>query len=294
MVYSINMLAPNATGNMNFTCRSGNSYSSDTNGVIKTVVGQDIIDLTSENCISLGAVGSKSNYTATTAPTASNDNTQDYGAASRWLNTTTGLEYVCVSAATGAAVWTLLGANDVPWVTGKFYGTPRGVTPAALLTLASTLYAYPVIVPNQVTLATLNLSVTTGQTGGAAHIGLYADTGAGYPGSLIVDSGILAATATAVVNKTGLSIVLAPGIYWAASIFTTSVTYPSVAGTTVAYTNELANMCGFDTAAHALATSAQAGGGLTVAGTYGALPATFTTGAALNLNAGIPLIALGV
>ena len=294
MTYSINMLAPGATANMTFTCRSGNIYSSDINGVVKSVIGQDIIDLTAADCISLGLTGSKSNFAATTAPSGSNDNTQDYGTGSRWINTTTGLEYVCVSAATGSAVWTQTPCSQPAWVHTQFYGVPRGVTPAALLTLASTLYAYPVVIPNQVTLSSLAISVTTGQTGGAAHVGLYADTGSGYPGSLIVDSGVLAATTTAVVSKTSLTNVLAPGVYWAASIFTATGTYPSVAGSTVAYGNELANMLGFDTAAHALATSGEAGGGITVAGTYGALPTTFTAGATLNLNAGVPLVAIGV
>jgi hypothetical protein len=63
----------------------------------------------------------------------------------------------------------------------------------------------------------------------------------------------------------------------------------------VAYTSELANLGGFDTAAHALATSGEAGGGIIATGaTYGALPANFPAGGVLNLNAGVPLIALGV
>ncbi len=188
----------------------------------------------------------------------------------------------------------LVGAGD-PWVTGQFYGTPKGVTPVALLTITATLYAYPIIVPNSVTVASLNMSVTTGQTGGAGHFGIYADNGKGYPGALEVESGAQTMTSSSsIATKSGLSTSLTPGVYWLASIFTATGTYPSVAGTTVAYTNELANQLGFDTAAHALATSGEAGGGITVAGTYGALPATFTSGATLNLGTGIPLIAVGV
>jgi hypothetical protein len=44
------------------------------------------------------------NYT-TTDPLASSDNTLGYSVGSRWINTTSGNEYVCTSAATGAAVW---------------------------------------------------------------------------------------------------------------------------------------------------------------------------------------------
>lgn len=49
--------------------------------------------------------GAHPNFTAITAPTVSNDNTQGYSAGSLWLDTATGVTYVCISAATGAAVW---------------------------------------------------------------------------------------------------------------------------------------------------------------------------------------------
>lgn len=183
------------------------------------------------------------------------------------------------------------------WVTGRFYGLPLGATLAAVLTITATLYAYPIYVPSAVTVATLNLSVTTGQTGGAAHIGIYADNGAGYPGTLVYDSGAvtgLTSTAVSTVTPTAGSVVLNPGVYWLASIFTATSTFPSVVGATAVYTGELSNSIGYDTAAHALATSGQAVTGISVAGTYGALPSTFTSGATVTLNATTPVFSLGV
>jgi hypothetical protein len=52
------------------------------------------------------------NLTATTDPGVSNDNTQGYGPGSIWINTTSGALrwWECVSAATGAAVWSFAGA----------------------------------------------------------------------------------------------------------------------------------------------------------------------------------------
>ena len=44
-------------------------------------------------------------FNATVAPVVSDDNTAGYEVGSRWLNTTAGREYVCISASTGAAVW---------------------------------------------------------------------------------------------------------------------------------------------------------------------------------------------
>lgn len=189
---------------------------------------------------------------------------------------------------------TYFGGN-LPMVAGRFYGSPAGVTPVALLTVTATLYAYAIYIPNAVTVASLNIGVTTGQTGGAAHVGIYADNGAGYPGALVYDSGVISGlTSTTVVTKSGVATTLNAGWYWIASIFTASGTFPSVTGITANYGSATNAQIGSDTAAHLLATSGQASTGITVAGTYGALPSTFTAGGAPVLNAAVPLIAIGV
>lgn len=69
---------------------------------------------------------------------------------------------------------------------------------------------------------------------------------------------------------------------------------PSVDGISATYT-ALASMIGFDTAAHALATSGEAPTGISVTGqTYGALPASFPSGSAITLNAATPAVAIGL
>jgi len=50
----------------------------------------------------------RDNLAATADPTVSNDNTQGYGIGSLWVRTSTHRIYVCVDAATGAAVWKVL------------------------------------------------------------------------------------------------------------------------------------------------------------------------------------------
>jgi hypothetical protein len=219
-------------------------------------------------------------------------------------NTYTAVNGVITNVAVGTDVTDLLkggctlipspeNAPVLPMVKGQFYG-PVGATLAALLTVTATLYAYPVYIPNPITIKTLSLSVSTGQTGGAAHIGIYADNG-GQPGALVFDSGAVSGlTSTAVVTNTPtVSPTLTPGWYWIATIFTASSTFPSVEAISATYT-ALASMLGFDTAAHALATSGQAPTGISVAGTYGALPATFPSGATLTLNADTPAVAIGL
>lgn len=185
--------------------------------------------------------------------------------------------------------------GDLPMVTGRFYGSPNGVTPVAVLTVTATLYAYPIYIANDVTVSTLNIGCTTGQTGGAARLGIYSDNGGGYPGALVYDSGAIAGlTSTTVVTKSSVATTLQAGWYWIASIFTASGTFPSVTGITANYGSSTNAQIGSDTAAHLLATSGQAATGISVTGTYGAMPSTFTTGAAPVLNAAVPLIAIGV
>lgn len=298
---SINMLAPNAVVGETFVAKSGNSYISDAFGVLKSVTAPDAVDFFGQGAIPLGQAGALSNLNATTNPGVGNDNTQDYAIGSRWLNKTTTVEYVATSVATGAANWVALnaaGLPGLPWVTGQFYSVPDGVTPVSFLTVLGTMYAYPIFIPNKVTLASLSISSLTGQTGGLVRAALYADTGAGYPGALIAgtDSGSLAATTTAVATKSSLAVVINPGWYWVATQATASSTMPSVAAITNSYANGMANTLGFDTAAHSLAAGSEAPTGLAVTGqTYGAMPSTFPAGAALVLNASsIPLVALGV
>jgi hypothetical protein len=187
-----------------------------------------------------------------------------------------------------------LGAS-APVVAGRFYNGISGLTTTTLLTVASTLYAYPVYIPGNLPIKTLNISVTTGQTGGAAHIGIYQDNGAGYPGALIYDSGaITGLTSTAVSTITPTTpLTIGGGLYWIATEFTATSTFITVEAISALYTNGLPATLGYDTAAHALVSSGEAPSGISVTNTYGALPATFPSSATLTLNAGTPIIALG-
>lgn len=189
-----------------------------------------------------------------------------------------------------------LGAGGtVPWVAGRFYGSPPSTTPVGILTVTATTYAYPLYIP-ATTLKTVSIGVTTGQTAANARVALYADNGAGYPGSLVSDFGAIGAmTATATVTST-LTTPLAvnSGLYWVGSIFTASGTFPTVIGATAAYTNPLAAQLGFGSALAATAPSGNAPTGISVAGTYGAFASTFATAATLTVNAATPVAIFGV
>ena len=188
----------------------------------------------------------------------------------------------------------------VPLVASRFYGLPRGATPGTLLTVLGTMYAYPFYVPGPTTISTIGIYTTTGQTGGAGRVGIYADNGSGYPGNLVSGgvSGALIATSGAASQTTTISLTLQAGWYWLASIYTASTTQPTVASAAVGYGATTNAMLGSDTAAHLIATSAQAASGISVTGqTYGALTGinsgVFPSGATLTLNADTPLVILG-
>lgn len=187
------------------------------------------------------------------------------------------------------------GGASVPWVTGRFYSVAPGTTPVAVTPTSGLQYAYPLYIP-ATTIKTLSISVTTGQTGGVAHYGIYADTGAGAPGNLVYDFGAstIASTATVTVTSTASALALQSGLYWISSIFSASSTLSSVIGLTSAYTNVLPYQMGFDTAAHAVATSGQAATGIFGAGSYGALPSTFPTSVSLTLGSATPMACFGV
>ena len=120
----------------------------------------------------------KNNYVATTNPGTSDDGTQGYRVGSKWINTSTTEIYVCISAATGNAVWeqstlTLddLGsmatqnANAVAITGGTIDGTTiGGTTPAAgaFTTLKQTTGAADGAMPISDATGAFTLTASTG------------------------------------------------------------------------------------------------------------------------------------
>jgi len=86
----------------------------------------------------------KSNLTAIIAPTTSDDNTLGYGVGSQWIDTAAKIEYICLNASTGAAVWDitaggvqhLIGLTAAPTIAA---GTGAGTGPTVSLTTATDL-----------------------------------------------------------------------------------------------------------------------------------------------------------
>ena len=68
-----------------------------------------------DDSLSGGVSIPKANYTATVNPDVDDDSASDYEVGSRWINTNTDKEFVCLDATVGSAVWkdTTIGASDV-------------------------------------------------------------------------------------------------------------------------------------------------------------------------------------
>lgn len=80
-------------------------------------------------------------------------------------------------------------------------------------------YTVPAIIPNRIKINTIGTVVTANATStGTLRIGIYADNGFCYPGTLLLDTGTAAADSGSVPRAfsftTNLPIILFPGLYW--------------------------------------------------------------------------------
>jgi hypothetical protein len=104
-----------------------------------------------------------------------------------------------------------------------------------------------------------------GGAGAVVRLGIYADTGNGAPGTLILDAGTISGTAVATSAIT-ISQTLTPGLYWLAAV--SQVAACTMSQLTTTYT-------GFGTLTTAAAVSSPAPTGYTSASITGALPTPF-------------------
>lgn len=115
-----------------------------------------------------------------------------------------------------------MGILDVPpraipsRLTGGYYyfsvGNQGTATSATLGT--GTLRLAPVYIPNAVTISRIGADVATiGDAGSKFRIGIYSDTGGGFPGNLLLDAGQINGD-SATIQELTVSQALTPGMYW--------------------------------------------------------------------------------
>jgi hypothetical protein len=149
---------------------------------------------------------------------------------------------------------------------------------AAQAIAADTLVAVPFVIGLSAVLDRIAFNVTVLGAGSNARAGIYRATSPRnvYPSGLVVDGGSIS-TATTGWKEANITTPLRPGLYWAA--YLCSATAPSVNASGSSATIAMQPLLGWTNTALPFNS-------LRVAQAFGALPATFPGGAALNASHG--------
>lgn len=94
-----------------------------------------------------------------------------------------------------------------------YYIIPQGQQGAGTLT-QGLMRSVPILLPGGITLDRISMEVTTASAGTTARLGIYADSGYGYPGALMLDAGTIDASTTGMKEITISQAITIPGVYW--------------------------------------------------------------------------------
>jgi hypothetical protein len=147
---------------------------------------------------------------------------------------------------------------------------------------ANNLRALPFATGKVITLDRIGINVTT-LSAGNVRLGIYADDGNGYPGSLVLDAGAQSTGTTGVKELTISQALAANTLYWLAILGDAA---PTIRTIPIA---QCLPFLGLDSA-----YGTALGVGWVAALTYGALPATFTAGGSAIAADPVPAIAVRV
>ena len=167
-----------------------------------------------------------------------------------------------------------------PWEivrVGAYYTNPEGEY-AGLTMVANRLYAKPFIVVRNMTFDQIAIDVTTAAAGASMRLGIYNDGTNLYPGTLLLDAGVVSVATTGLKTIT-INQALTKGIYWVVCVGDGA---PDLKGTYWAI--QIPNILGLDSTGFHVVHA-----GWNVAFTYGVLPTPFTAGGGLTYQ--IPRIA---
>lgn len=170
---------------------------------------------------------------------------------------------------------------------GNFFFPVSPVSTSTAATLGvGTLRAIPWVCLSSTSLAQLGAEVTSaGDAGSKVRLGIYANSGSGYPGSLAVDAGQIAGD-SATVQMLTASLALSPGVYWLAAVVQSVTTTQPTLRTVGAHWNASVPLPLGTSTPGANATSV----GLATSSVTGALPSTFPAGASGTGGAARPIM----
>jgi hypothetical protein len=169
---------------------------------------------------------------------------------------------------------------------GRWYPQIGAVGTALVLTINAAT-AIPLIVEQPHTFSAIGVDATAAGTGGTLRMGIYADNGSAYPGTLIQDFGTVSAASTGAITISG-SNTLNPGLYWLVVVGQGGSVQPTLNVPSASSPPTLAlGILGAATAGNASLSV-----GYSLSGVSGGLPNPYTAGASLSTAPSLPLVQL--
>ena len=239
----------------------------------------------------------RDHFAAAAAPTAADDASLGYGPGSRWLDTTTGIEWICRAAALGGAVWRPMGFQDLAGYASVDQIAPDQFQSSTdtVLNNAAWIFLTPLSIPHRLTVSSLGAWVAANGVGAGhvARLGLYKADLHGRPlasGGLILDGGTIDLTAGTTGQVRPVAVTpteLASGLVWGAIAW-------NVAATTAATLRSFSGSAGRIVPAANPLAGVTFGYRSNAADYTGGLPASLPALTATSTSSTVPLLVLGV
>ena len=154
-------------------------------------------------------------------PSLTDDASEGYEVNSRWMNSLTGVEYICRDTTENAAVWVRQdNADFFGYQSGRYYHGLLGTMAAGATIGANSLRLHPVTIKERVTISELGTRVTTGESAKNLQLAIYAShaTTKLPTGVPLGNTASILTTSAGVVTAAITPVTLEPGLYWMGAI----------------------------------------------------------------------------
>lgn len=217
----------------------------------------------------------KSNLTASAAPSSTDDSSKGYSVGSVWFRSDVGVVYRCRDATASAAKWVPVSSAPAlhpGYIAGNWYypGGMTGIIAGGTAVAANTLYLIPIVIFERCTISDLAARVSTLGTSGNFQLGIYAldPSNLNRPGVLIDKTAATLSTNAAgnISGPLGGNQQIEPGIYFLGlNCDNSTAAFASFTSTTpwvsqMLGSSTLSNIMGNSTAGLVLKVSATFGG----------------------------------
>jgi hypothetical protein len=155
-------------------------------------------------------------YDATRDPTTTDDGTQGTELGSLWMNTTRQTVWECIDTTTNAARWVRIGMSMPGRISSKFYPTTDAIhNTGTAVPAVDTLYVYPFLVTEKITVSSLVARIVTAGTSSHMKAAVWiSKSGRPFGAPLLVDNTGVATTSSNAAASCTVSGTLSPGWHW--------------------------------------------------------------------------------